>query len=680
MRNYLLFFIAVWAFASPLFAGTALPNSAPTVYEQLCALNKQWQKVSPSDPLLQQVFAFADHEQLIRFHLMTVENTLRNKSVSYLSPTQVAHRQHCLAILNAYWKTGIFPKNTHHSVTIPYFIDDFNTACAVGHLIRETGGEKLACRIASEMNYAYIEQMPYPEIGQWASIMGFEVEELKWIQPAYSPPYTVTKSINDAECGVNNGNASLSFTDPITGQPSTAPQCLWYLLNGQAIGLVSEETSIENVQSGVYKVSNGDGGMFGNIEMVGISDIDAPIISANIQHESCMGSSDGRIELLVSGGTPPYTYTWYDSYGRKLGTESILDGLMAKNGAIVMYYDNIPQFTVEVKDANACRRVAQYTLEALHQGVYAFSNNIPPSCGESNGSIQVYAGGTGAITYNWLHDPNLQSATANNLPAGHYVVEVSDENACTYTHHIDLNSADMANASFYPTTGADYCGQGLGFIEFPPTNGLSYQWSHDATLTTNRAENLLIGTYSVTISNAQGCKAFQTVQIYNGYYNATSPILANANSHAGVLGSIDLQTGTGYTYQWSHDLTLNAPQATNLSAGNYAVTVSQNGCHDVLLFEIYDETVLGVPDILPVVFQEVQGNGNTLQVSIHNPTGKALSLSLYDVTGRQMAQASMTSEQIAQCTMPIAQLSAGVYLLQASNGKMQSSVKWVKTN
>lgn len=161
-------------------------NPTPTIQEQLCLLNKYWQAVDIQNPILQKRTLISDWENLIQLHLELVENHLRNKDVSYLSLDQQEKRLAGLDILKDYWQEGRFPQNTQHpNQIIPYFIDDFNTACAVGHILRETGGNELAEKIKRENNYAYIEDMEYGELLEWAEEFGFEEEELRWIQPGY---------------------------------------------------------------------------------------------------------------------------------------------------------------------------------------------------------------------------------------------------------------------------------------------------------------------------------------------------------------------------------------------------------------------------------------------------------------------------------------------------------------
>jgi len=70
---------------------------------------------------------------------------------------------------------------------ILFFIDDANTACAVGYIMQGTGNEALAEYIAETQNNAYVKQMEGENIFEWAKNYGFTADELAWIQPAYGP-------------------------------------------------------------------------------------------------------------------------------------------------------------------------------------------------------------------------------------------------------------------------------------------------------------------------------------------------------------------------------------------------------------------------------------------------------------------------------------------------------------
>ena len=66
-----------------------------------------------ADVALQQSYEFADHEALIRYHLMNVEYVLRHHAASNLSAEQKNNRTKALNILHDYWMAGVFPKQLH---------------------------------------------------------------------------------------------------------------------------------------------------------------------------------------------------------------------------------------------------------------------------------------------------------------------------------------------------------------------------------------------------------------------------------------------------------------------------------------------------------------------------------------------------------------------------------------
>lgn len=63
------------------------------------------------------------------------------------------------------------------------------------------------------------------------------------------------------------------------------------------------------------------------------------------------------------------------------------------------------------------------------------------AAGAANGSVTIaVSGSTGALTYSWLHDANLQGPTAANLPAGVYTVVVTDAAGCMASLTVQIKS------------------------------------------------------------------------------------------------------------------------------------------------------------------------------------------------------------------------------------------------
>ncbi len=151
-----------------------------SVYEQLVVVNKYW--ASQEAPVsLKESHSQLSHTQLIQTHLILVEKTLRRKSTTHLTLKQRQKRTESLTNLKAYALKGKFPINLYHNKNTPYFIDNFGTACAVGQLIIESNHKQLALCVKAVNNFAYIENMDFPRLNNWAKQHGFTKDELMWI-------------------------------------------------------------------------------------------------------------------------------------------------------------------------------------------------------------------------------------------------------------------------------------------------------------------------------------------------------------------------------------------------------------------------------------------------------------------------------------------------------------------
>jgi hypothetical protein len=173
--------------ATTCFAQLA-PHADATLFEHLREVNREWS--DHKDALLEadQRVSFADEAERIAAHLHAVDAYLVRTTPEGLSADQLEHRSAGLLALNTYADQGVFPRNRVLPYRNPIFIDPFGTACAVGQLMITSGASDLAARIDAEMETAYIREMHWPAIDEWANTNGFTSEELAWIQPGYAPP------------------------------------------------------------------------------------------------------------------------------------------------------------------------------------------------------------------------------------------------------------------------------------------------------------------------------------------------------------------------------------------------------------------------------------------------------------------------------------------------------------
>ncbi len=156
--------------------------------EHLKEVNLFWE----SKPVSEEIVACASEADRIQAHLFGVYDYLKNNTPSGFSNDQLEKRSELLVELKLYAQARSFPKNTGHTERTPYFIDQFNTACAVGNLMLKAGDEELALFLKENYNFNYIAEMPQKEVALWASNNGLETWELEWIQPAY-PYYPTTR-------------------------------------------------------------------------------------------------------------------------------------------------------------------------------------------------------------------------------------------------------------------------------------------------------------------------------------------------------------------------------------------------------------------------------------------------------------------------------------------------------
>jgi hypothetical protein len=121
----------------------------------------------------------------VRQHFKRVEAILRSRDVSHLPASLQRARGDYLDQLHAYAARGVFPRNHECPIYAPCFIDRDGRECAVAHLVMFSGHTELAYNIAAVANYAYVPQMIFPELDEWAAQTGLSREELALIQPGY---------------------------------------------------------------------------------------------------------------------------------------------------------------------------------------------------------------------------------------------------------------------------------------------------------------------------------------------------------------------------------------------------------------------------------------------------------------------------------------------------------------
>ena len=218
------------------------------------------------------------------------------------------------------------------------------------------------------------------------------------------------------------------------------------------------------------------------------------------------------------------------------------------------------------------------------------TSNLPVCNG---GSVTLTANGTytGNAVYSWTgpssYSGNAQSTTINNVTQslnGNYVVTITDS-ACVATRSFTLNQGPPITSSLVSKTDALCFGAASGTITQGGNNGVgpyTYQWNNGQTGAT--ANNLIAGTYTVTVTDAIGCTGSNSYSIgeptvLDASITSTTDVSCQGNDGKATVAPTG---GTGpYTYLWNSGST-NA-NGTGLTLGTFTVTVTDaHGCTKVV--------------------------------------------------------------------------------------------------
>ncbi len=216
---------------------------------------------------------------------------------------------------------------------------------------------------------------------------------------------------------------------------------------------------------------------------------------------TCFGASDGSITTNVSGGAPFYNYNWTPSISSAPVANGLPPGI----------------YLLTVIDQNGCTASENWTI--TQPPLLINSSAISPStCSQANGTITTTpSGGTSPYMYQW-NDPALQTtATAVGLIAGVYNVLISDIHGCSVTQNVVMNdlSGPVIDTIFSIPVTCFGGNTGTATVTTLPGTGtlpLTYDWNPGGQVSST-ASGLIQGTYSVTVTDANGCSAIGVVLV-----------------------------------------------------------------------------------------------------------------------------------------------------------------------
>ena len=475
--------------------------------------------------------------------------------------------------------------------------------------------------------------------------------------PPYIYAWTPNVSSSNIGSGLINGNYTIVVTDSngctsIANATVTSPTALIFNasitnstcqlpnanINVNPAGATSGYTynwsngisssNNQNILSGVYTLTVTDNLGCISDTTINITSTSIPALTIAGNDSICNGNSV-TLTANVNNGTSPFIYNW--------------NPISANASTATFTPAQSQNFEVVVIDANGCADTADFDVEVVALPIINGAVTDEKCFGGSDGSVVLsIVGGIAPFSYLW--SPNVSSsASALNILQGNYQVTVMDYLGCTAANSFVVNQPD--SLQFNLIVQGSTCNLPNGAIQAIVVGGVqsyTYLWSTGST--DEDILNLVPGSYSLTVTDANGCVknssfTINAAPVPVATISGTDSICIgdNTNLNATVLNQV-----LPISYQWSNGLpSLQSVNVSPIATQNYnLVVVDGNGCSDttdytvnvqnlpIISFNQTDTTVCGeldytfnalvVPSNVAYLWNFGDGNSSTNISPTHN--------------------------------------------------------------
>src|SRR6185312_11416373 len=205
----------------------------------------------------------------------------------------------------------------------------------------------------------------------------------------------------------------------------------------------------------------------------------------------------GTIDLTVSGGTAPYSFAWSNG-----SSSEDISGLVAGS------------YTVTITDANGCTDTQVINVTQPVAALSASGSPVHVKCfGGATGAINLtVSGGTAPYSFAW--NTGATTEDLSGLTSGSYTVTITDANGCTETQVINVTQPAAALSASATPVHVKCFGGATGSIDLTVSGGTApYSFAWNTGATTEDLTGLTSGSYTVTITDANGCTDTQVINV-----------------------------------------------------------------------------------------------------------------------------------------------------------------------
>lgn len=330
---------------------------------------------------------------------------------------------------------------------------------------------------------------------------------------AITPTITLTQQASCA--GGMDGSLNLAVTG------GTAPYAFAWS-NGDTT------QNVDSLMSGSYTVTITDAKGCSVTATGNVTSPSGITVSTSVIHNQCAGANAGSITVTPTGGTTPYTYAWSNGGS----TTNALTGLAGGS------------YTITITDANGCDFIETNTVNEPTAIMSSITASTVLCFGDMVDTVDLMvSGGTAPYTFAWNN-----SATTEDLfgvMAGTYMVTITDANNCTKMDTVTVTEPTALSLSTSATDDNNNAAQGDASVTATGgTAPYTYLWSNGGTM--DMISGLTAGTYTVTVTDANGCTANASATVNNVNTGIAEIVVVGSGADLTAL-SLDERDA----YQWA---------------------------------------------------------------------------------------------------------------------------------
>ncbi|MFY0600830.1 MAG: PKD domain-containing protein [Cyclobacteriaceae bacterium] len=381
-----------------------------------------------------------------------------------------------------------------------------------------------------------------------------------------APTIVLVESTNPSCFGLQDGSLQVDASgfEPLTYQ--------WNIISSD-----NTESKIAALKSGAYSVTVTD--RFGcySTEAFILEEGGDITLNETVTDANC-GAADGAINLGLEN-PETFTYLWNDD-----STDGDRSSLGAGN------------YSVTITSTTGCTLTQSFSINETDAPVITSDIQQVACAGEANGKITLNLNSTEVQSILW--STGSTESFIDGQSAGEYSVTVTGTNGCISTSNFVLDDPQEIQVEVTKEDGV--CGSKKGFASVVASGGtgtLSYTWSHGKT--GSELDDLDGGSYTVTVSDENGCEKTADVEIVESVVLEVESTVTNVTCFGESNGSISVTPNKGlvpYSYSWATGETTS--ELSNLAAGSYEVTVTDaEGCSINESFEVTAPAELAAIDL-----------------------------------------------------------------------------------